>query len=95
MAIIFIRPLSSRPSKVVCHLTRATIITASAACAAASMKTSIPSSVVPSETTSARLTMGQPMDCSVIPKCARTSACPSGVAAPWLPIAGKINGAIP
>ena len=47
------------------------------------------------DTTSRRLTIGHPAVCSVIPKRPRTSACPSGVAAPWLPIAGKMNGAIP
>ena len=64
---IFISPLSMPPLNVVCHFTRATTITAAAACAVASMNTSTPSTVRPSETTSARLTTGQPTAASVMP----------------------------
>src|ERR1019366_7537710 len=52
MAIILNRPLSIFPAKSVCHLTRPTSITPSEPYATLSMKASMPSGVLPSDTTS-------------------------------------------
>jgi hypothetical protein len=67
MAIILNRPLSILPAKSVCHLTRPTSMTPSDSKASLSMKASIPSAVLPNETTSSWLNTGHPMLASVMP----------------------------
>ena len=39
--------------------------------------------------------ISQPMVASVMPYCSSTERCPSAVAPPWLPMAGKTNGRAP
>ena len=51
--------------------------------------------VVPIRSVSMEARMGAPIASGVTPKEASTSDCPSGVAPPWLPIAGRMKGCPP
>ncbi len=92
MAIIFIRPDSKPWVNSVWLLTRFTTTKASAWKADRSMATGMPVGRVPRGWTSMEDTTGHPMDASQMPARASTWACPSAVAAPWLPMAGNRKG---
>src|SRR5262249_1046450 len=81
--------------KSVCGLTRLMNSVRSASSAGRDTKTRMSFSVRPISMVSIEALIGAPADSSVIPKVARISFCPSAVAPPWLPIAGKMNGRAP
>ena len=60
-----------------------------------SINTSTPAGVSPIFTDSIVARMGHPTVSSSTPRWRNTSACPSAVEAPWLPIAGTTNGSAP
>jgi len=95
MTSIFWIPLPSVPRKSVCGFTRLRTTIASASSAAELSTTSNSSRAVPTFLTSISARIGTPIACAVTPYCASTSICPSGVAPPWLPIAGTMKGRAP
>ena len=88
-------PLSTSPSKSVWSLTRLTSRTASASSASSAAYTGRPVESLPTWSTASDDRISQPSRSGVIPSVASVSRCPSGVAPPWLPIAGKTNGSSP
>ncbi len=95
MASILVNPLSVAPRNAVCGLIRLITTMPSADAAYASMCTGVSSLRCPTTTVSMVALIGTPMVSSVIPYPASTSFCPLAVAAPWLPMHGKMNGLAP
>ena len=92
MTSILTMPLSKRPRKSVCGLTRDTVTTASASRAFLSQQTGSPQLLVPMCTAVMSVLTGTPRACSLTPYSASSSRWPSAVAPPWLPIAATTNG---
>ena len=94
MAIILASPLSRSPRNEGCGLTRLTMTMPSARHASRSTITGRPPAS-PIRSTSMEEHTGAPTVASLTPMPASSSACPSPVAPPWLPIAGTTNGSAP